>query len=456
MATSLVAVGAVLGALVVASPSSAGVDNSLCQSSGSRLLADNFLLPVCFDGSTLVVRNDTNLPLHVYADGASGSPSRQAYGTVPPVSSFLVNYAGDSTLLVPGYQMRIPVGSAPASVRLGGADGTNYVVIRALLTILPVDQVVSLVDNVGSFTTELKDVWSKYQTCTANNGWLGDLGCEAIYDRDVAFAAGRFAVHLGSAVAGKIVTTILPLLDTAEWANDAAHDTIQLAEAQRSGGLALSITGSNGGGAPTPQPPGTSSSGPLSFQVTGSCTSSGGTLHNSSSGFTPGGSVHIAAWYPSGAPYTDLVSTGHVRDDGSATWDWPCAGDPAGTYTTQVTDSATGRTTERASFTIGAGSQPAPPPATYPETTGGVAHTWTNYTNAGGTEGPQIASNQTVQIACKLTGFKVPDGNTWWYRIAQSPWNNQYYVSADAFYNNGATSGSLQGTPFVDPNVANC
>ena len=87
---------------------------------------------------------------------------------------------------------------------------------------------------------------------------------------------------------------------------------------------------------------------------------------------------------------------------------------------------------------------------------GGVAHTWTNYASAGGNEGPSIASNQTVQIACKVTGFKVADGNTWWYRIASSPWNNAFYVSADAFYNDGATSGSLSGTPFVDPAVPSC
>ena len=95
-------------------------------------------------------------------------------------------------------------------------------------------------------------------------------------------------------------------------------------------------------------------------------------------------------------------------------------------------------------------SQPAPQPVaqpapTFSETVGGVSHTWTNYSNAGGVEGQSIASNQTVQISCKLTGFTVADGNTWWYRIASSPWNNGYYVSADAFYNNGATSGSLHG-----------
>ncbi|MGN6188278.1 MAG: M23 family metallopeptidase [Conexibacter sp.] len=98
---------------------------------------------------------------------------------------------------------------------------------------------------------------------------------------------------------------------------------------------------------------------------------------------------------------------------------------------------------------------PSPPP-TYGETVGGPTHTWTNWTNAGGTEGPTIASYTTVQIACKLPGFRVADGNTWWYRIASAPWNSQFYASADAFYNNGQTSGSLRGTPFVDPAVRDC
>lgn len=90
------------------------------------------------------------------------------------------------------------------------------------------------------------------------------------------------------------------------------------------------------------------------------------------------------------------------------------------------------------------------------ETTGSVTNTWTNYTNAGGTAGPRIPRYTTVQISCKLTGFRVADGNTWWYRIASAPWNNNFYASADAFYNNGATSGSLLGTPWVDPAVPDC
>lgn len=104
----------------------------------------------------------------------------------------------------------------------------------------------------------------------------------------------------------------------------------------------------------------------------------------------------------------------------------------------------------------GGGSGTGSGSPTYAETTGGVTHTWTNYSDAGGTEGPSIPSNDTVQITCRLQGFRVADGNTWWYQIASGPWSNNYYASADAFYNNGETSGSLQGTPFYDPNVPVC
>ncbi|WP_199515969.1 hypothetical protein [Nucisporomicrobium flavum] len=99
---------------------------------------------------------------------------------------------------------------------------------------------------------------------------------------------------------------------------------------------------------------------------------------------------------------------------------------------------------------------PEPAPATWSETVGGATHTWTNPANAGGIEGATIASFTTVQVACRLTGFAVSNGNTNWYRIASPPWNHQFYASADAFYNNGATSGSLLRTPWFDPAVPPC
>ncbi len=99
---------------------------------------------------------------------------------------------------------------------------------------------------------------------------------------------------------------------------------------------------------------------------------------------------------------------------------------------------------------------PQPVGGALEEATGSPAHTWTNFQTAGGTEGPLIVPNQAITVACAVPGFTVADGNTWWYRIASSPWNGMYYASADAFYNNGQTSGSLKGTPFVDPRVPKC
>ncbi len=97
-----------------------------------------------------------------------------------------------------------------------------------------------------------------------------------------------------------------------------------------------------------------------------------------------------------------------------------------------------------------------PDVAQFAETPGGDAHTWTDFGCAAGIEGPTIPRLTSLHVSCAVRGFEVSDGDSWWYRIADSPWNGQYFVSADAFYNNGMTSGSLRGTPFVDPKVPIC
>ncbi len=90
------------------------------------------------------------------------------------------------------------------------------------------------------------------------------------------------------------------------------------------------------------------------------------------------------------------------------------------------------------------------------ETVGARTSTFTDYKNAGGRAGRHIRKYQTVKVICRVRGFKVQDGDTWWYRIATSPWDGKYYASADAFYNDGRTRGSLRNTPFVDRKVRVC
>lgn len=112
--------------------------------------------------------------------------------------------------------------------------------------------------------------------------------------------------------------------------------------------------------------------------------------------------------------------------------------------------------------TVTTSTAPQPPPGpdmsgpTFAETTGGAANTWSDYKTATGESGRQLLAYETVQVSCRLEGYQVPDGNTWWYRLASSPWDYRFYATADAFYNNGATSGSLAQTPFVDEAIPLC
>jgi hypothetical protein len=90
------------------------------------------------------------------------------------------------------------------------------------------------------------------------------------------------------------------------------------------------------------------------------------------------------------------------------------------------------------------------------EVSGGLAHTWSNPLTAGGRPGPEIFPRERVRIACRVHGFTVQDGNSWWYLIDSRPWSRHYFVTADTFYNNGETSGSLRGSAFVDHAISGC
>ena len=207
--------------------------------------------------------------------------------------------------------------------------------------------------------------------------------------------------------------------------------------------------GTGGGGTPSP-PAGASISASQGGQYgCGSCSALNIQVHD-----FPTGTYTYYCHDNSGAGGSDTVFYSHpvtVTSADQSTWPGVFCDDSPPFTAYLVMDGVRSN-----SVTFSGSSSPPPPPTTYAETPGSVVHTWTDYADAGGTEGPTIPSNQTVQITCKVTGFQVADGDTWWYRIASSPWSNGYYGSADAFYNNGQTSGSLLGTPSVDGAVPNC
>jgi hypothetical protein len=82
-------------------------------------------------------------------------------------------------------------------------------------------------------------------------------------------------------------------------------------------------------------------------------------------------------------------------------------------------------------------------------------NTFTNYHNASGM-GPRINPGQWVNVSCKVYDPYIqsvnPDG--YWYRIADSPWNDQYYSPANTFMNGDPWGGPY--THNTDFNVPDC
>ena len=93
---------------------------------------------------------------------------------------------------------------------------------------------------------------------------------------------------------------------------------------------------------------------------------------------------------------------------------------------------------------------------TWTETVFSDSDTFADYVSAGNPKGAPLSAGQTVQVSCRLRGFKVRDGDRWWYRLASPPWDGQYYATSDVFYNTASTSGSGVNGVLVDKRVRIC
>jgi hypothetical protein len=148
---------------------------------------------------------------------------------------------------------------------------------------------------------------------------------------------------------------------------------------------------------------------------------------------------------PTGTTSTSTTTSGSISTN--ITFLTTAATSPATSTTASLTSTAT-TTTNTSTAT-----------QQFFETTGpnSTVATWSDYQNAGGEPGWDIDPSTTVQVGCKVTGLAVGgDKDTWWYRITSYPWLGSFYASADAFYNNGQTTGDFSQTPQVDPAVPSC
>jgi len=124
--------------------------------------------------------------------------------------------------------------------------------------------------------------------------------------------------------------------------------------------------------------------------------------------------------------------------------------DPAGrTTTATVAEEVQGVLRRALRLRTGFAVKSAPPSV-------GSVRTWQDYRIAGGEAGPIIEADTPVMVTCRVRGYKVESGNEWWYLIASSPWEKQYFATADGFWNRSKTTGNFRSTPLVDRRVPEC
>lgn len=93
---------------------------------------------------------------------------------------------------------------------------------------------------------------------------------------------------------------------------------------------------------------------------------------------------------------------------------------------------------------------------TWKETTFSQSDTFADFMNAGDPLGASLKPKQAVWVSCRVKGFAVTDGDRWWYRLAQSPWNDRYYASTDNFYNTPTPTGNPINGVVFDKRVPVC
>jgi hypothetical protein len=251
---------AAVALLVAVGPSraSAALDPGLCSSSTARgTIPNSFAAAACYDGRTLVLRNDLAIPMSVKFEGAVGAPQHMEsdFGLAALAAR---KVSKDPDLLLPGDTLRFPIGAGTARIGLWGGPETvwdTYELTQALASFIP-GKGAARVGAAVSLATELSADFADYRTCVAaGHGLLHKAKCDALRTRDVGFALARAGI---SAVAKKAQAVVLVAVTFSKWLSDSVENVgvlahsgeIDLAGAQTSpaptvaaGTIAVTIAG---------------------------------------------------------------------------------------------------------------------------------------------------------------------------------------------------------------------
>ena len=208
--------------MVAPAAASASLAPGLCHVDTSRgSIPKSFAVRACFDGHTLYIYNDLDVALGVAVTGSVGTPTRiKTDYDLAAVATRKVSK--DPDLLLPGDELRFPIGSGSARVKLRGTPKIGYYAeARAFETYIP-GKTFGVVQAFTAMTKEVDQDGRQYADCAKSKRRLQRLTCQPLLVRNIGFAGSRFVVHGGLSVAkhvlGKVLSVLVGTVELMKWA----------------------------------------------------------------------------------------------------------------------------------------------------------------------------------------------------------------------------------------------
>ena len=144
---------------------SLSLDKGLCRSNASRgAIPASFAVNACFDGRVLYIYNNLDVALGVAVQGDVGKP-RRTESDFDLAAVATRKESSDPDLLLPGDELKFPIGSGAAQIKLRGTPKIGYYAeSRAFETYIPGKSL----GVIQAFTAMMKEVDQdarQYATC---------------------------------------------------------------------------------------------------------------------------------------------------------------------------------------------------------------------------------------------------------------------------------------------------
>lgn len=189
--TRLAVLVAAAVALLAAAPAQARPAPGLCKLTKARgAVPDTFALDACFDGKTLQLRDQLDVPVNLRLIGDYGRITRTE--TDVSAGAAVTRVARpDSRRLLPGDILHIAVGPKPMTVNVVPSPSADfYFLARAVAKFWP-HPVARAYDTFAGLIEELSQAFLTLKGCAASGNLFHQVGCRAVFVRDVGFAFGR-------------------------------------------------------------------------------------------------------------------------------------------------------------------------------------------------------------------------------------------------------------------------